>query len=213
MADETAVRATERAYAYTKDLIIRGRLTGGQLLSEGQICGELGVSRTPVHEAFLRLETEKLLALSSRKGAVVLPMSPHETKDVLEMREAIEMTAARRIIEEDSLGASGAASLRSILERQRQYVEGGDVDAFIEADEEFHTGVVVASGNAMAVHFFALLRDRQQRLRHQLLNVRPEHLVGVRDDHLRLIACLEAADADGYCEVLNTHVARHRGAL
>ncbi len=48
--------AAERAYVHTKSAIITGRLAGGQLVSESAIGAELGVSRTPVHEAFLRLD-------------------------------------------------------------------------------------------------------------------------------------------------------------
>jgi DNA-binding GntR family transcriptional regulator len=213
MADRAAALAAERAYLYTKNLILRGELAGGQLISEGQICGELGVSRTPVHEAFLRLDTERLLTLSSRKGAVVLPLAPQEARDVLEMREAIESTAARRVMSDGGPAQEVLSRLRANLELQERYVEAADVEAFAEADEQFHSGVVAASGNPIAVHFFGLLRDRQQRLRHQLLGIRPGHLAVVLDDHRHLVDRLEALDADGYAGVLSTHIARHRGAL
>ncbi|WP_212913969.1 GntR family transcriptional regulator [Streptomyces sp. TS71-3] len=212
-APGAAALAAERAYLYTKDLILRGELSGGQLISEGRICGELGLSRTPVHEAFLRLGTERLLALSSRKGAVVLPVAPQEARNVLEMREAIESTAARRLITDGGPAQEVLSRLRANLEQQEGYAGTADVEAFVEADEEFHSGVVAASGNPIAVHFFGLLRDRQQRLRHQLLGIRPGHLAVVLDDHRHLVDRLEALDADGYAGMLATHVARHQGAL
>jgi DNA-binding GntR family transcriptional regulator len=213
MTEKTAVLAAERAYRYTKDLIIRGELPGGQLVSEGKVCGELGVSRTPVHEAFLRLDAEKLLALSSRRGAVVLPMPPDEARNVLEMRQAIEAAAARRLVEHGTPSGPLVASLRSVLDRQLGHVGVGDVDAFVASDEEFHAGVVEASGNVIAVHFLAFLRDRQQRLRYQLLGIHPERLPGLYEDHVRLLGRLEAADGDGYCRELAAHVSRHQGAL
>jgi DNA-binding GntR family transcriptional regulator len=214
MTEKTvALPAAERAYAYTKGLIIQGDLAGGELISEGRICELLGVSRTPVHEAFLRLDTERLLVLSSRKGAVVVPMSPQEAQNVLEMREAIESAAARRLVADRARAAGVLDLLRDNLERQGAGAEAGDTDAFIEADEEFHDMVVTASGNTTAVHFFTLLRDRQQRLRYQLLGIRPEHLPEVLADHRRLVRCLAEADADGYRDELSAHVARHRGAL
>jgi DNA-binding GntR family transcriptional regulator len=206
--------SAERAYVYTKDLIIRGRMKGGQLISEGQICGDLGVSRTPVHEAFLRLDAERLLELSSRKGAVVLPMAPHEARDVLEMREAIENTAARRVVADGGPSEAVCMRLRANLDLQERCAAAAELESFIEADEEFHSEVVAASGNAVAVHFLGYLRDRQQRLRYQLLSVRLELLsTGVLDDHRRLLARLEALDTDGYSAVLSAHIARHPGAL
>lgn len=213
MVEDTAAPAADRAYAYTKDRILRGELRGGELLSEGRICGDLGVSRTPVHEAFLRLDAERLLTLSSRKGAVIAPMSAQEARDVLEMREAIESAAATRVAADGVPAARIAATLDPALDRQRQAIGVDDVDAFVEADDAFHTGVVALSRNALAAHLFGLLRDRQQRLRHQLLTVRHEHLGAAFDDHTRLAALLAAGDAAGYREVLRHHVARHQGAL
>lgn len=213
MTDAPTVSSAERAYLHTKTQIIRGVLPGGRLISEGQICDELGISRTPVHEAFLRLAAEQLLVLSSRKGAVVAPMPPSEGEDVLEMREAIERAAAGRLIRAGGPTPETAASLHLVLERQRAALEAGDVDAFVDADDEFHSGVVAASGNGIALHLWGLLRDRQQRMRSQLLRMRPDHLPAALDDHRRLLDRLVATDLAGFEAVLTTHLERHRGAL
>ncbi|WP_129842909.1 GntR family transcriptional regulator [Streptomyces sp. RFCAC02] len=214
MPDETPPPpAADRAYTHTKDAIISGRLAGGQMISEGQICEALGISRTPVHEAFLRLSAERLLRLAPRRGAVVAPMAPQEARDVLEMREAIEGSAARRLIADGGPAPAVAAALAANLEQQEVHAAAGDTAAFVALDEEFHETVVTASGNITAGHLLALIRDRQQRLRHQLLGVRPAHLPAVLDDHRRLVRRLTEGDADGYLAELSAHVARHRGAL
>jgi DNA-binding GntR family transcriptional regulator len=205
--------AADRAYLHTKRAILRGDLAGGQVVSEGQICDALGISRTPVHEAFLRLDAERLLALAPRRGAVVVPMEPQEARNVLEMREAVEGAAAARLVADGPAPAPLLERLRANLDRQRDFADAADTDGFIGCDEDFHAAVVTGSGNATAVHFFALLRDRQQRLRHQLLGLRPGELGVVLADHHRLLARLAAGDADGYRTELAAHVARHRGAL
>src|SRR6201995_5477722 len=66
-----AVSAAEHAYQATKGAIIRGDLAPGTMTSELLVCQQLDLSRTPVHEAFLRLAAEGLLSLESRNGAVV----------------------------------------------------------------------------------------------------------------------------------------------
>jgi DNA-binding GntR family transcriptional regulator len=213
VTDAPTVSSAERAYLFTKAQIIRGVLPGGGLISEGQICDELGISRTPVHEAFLRLAAEHLLVLSSRKGAVVAPMSPSEGEDVLEMREAIERAAADRLIRAGGPAPEVAARLHLLLERQQAALEADDVDEFVDADDEFHSGVVAASGNGIAVHLWGLLRDRQQRMRSQLLRMRPDRLPAALDDHRQLLDRLVAADLAGFEAVLTTHLERHRGAL
>lgn len=208
----TSQAASERAYEHVKRAIIRGDLPGGTAISENALSQEIGVSRTPVHEAFLRLAAEDLLTLESRKGAVVRPMSPNEAADVLEMREAIESTAATRVVT-DGRVADVTPSLQTVLAEQEQAVATGDVDRFVEADAEFHGTVIAASRNAIAVLFARTLRDRQQRLRHHLMRLQPSQLQASLEDHRALAAALEAGDAARYAEVLSAHVASHRGAL
>ena len=215
MTDNATIPAANRAYTYTKDRILKGDFVGGELLNEVQICETLGVSRTPVHEAFLRLAAERLLTLSSRQGAgaVVTPMSPQETRDVLDTREAIESVAARRLTESGPLDAQTVSAFEEILERQRTAVEAHDVSAFVEADDEFHSTVVKRSGNGLALHLFSSIRDRQQRLRFQLLTIRSEHLAPAITDHIELLRHLSEADGDGYTEALKRHLIRYQGAL
>ncbi|WP_220034210.1 GntR family transcriptional regulator [Curtobacterium sp. MCSS17_008] len=213
MSDTTSEgSASSRAYEHVRRAIIRGELPGGTAISENALCREIGVSRTPVHEAFLRLAAEELIVLGARRGAVVRPMSPNEAADVLEMREAIESTAATRVVT-DGRVPDLAPGLQAVLLEQESAVADGDVDRFVESDAAFHGAVIAASRNAIAVLFARTLRDRQQRLRHQLMRLRPEQLQASLDDHRALAAALEAGDAARYAAVLRAHVASHRGAL
>lgn len=207
-----AQAAAERAYEHVKSAIIRGELAGGESISENALRRELDLSRTPMHEAFLRLAAEGLLSLEHRRGAVVRPMSPHEARDVLEMREAIESAAATRVIADGAAGGL-ASALEGLLDEQSRAIEAEDVPAFIDADSRFHSAVIEGSGNTVAVMFTATLRDRQQRLRHQLMRVRPEQLHASLDHHRELARALAEGDAAAYAHTLHEHVASHRGAL
>ncbi|MFP1154485.1 GntR family transcriptional regulator [Mycobacterium sherrisii] len=192
--------------------MIKGHFPTGSLISEGMVCEQFSLSRTPVHEAFLRLAAENWLQLLSRKGAVVRPMAPRESEDVLEMREAIESSAAERVIREERT-AELLPLLSDLLETQAAAIEGDDVDGFIVADDAFHSAVVEASGNRIAVDFMARLRDRQQRLRHQLIRIRPSQLELALREHRQLVAALSRGDATRYASVLHQHVFSHRGVL
>jgi DNA-binding GntR family transcriptional regulator len=210
-ANATATPAAQRAYDETKLRIIRGDLPGGTWLSENTVCEQLGLSRTPVHEAFLRLAAEELLTLEPRKGAVVRPMSPNEVDDIIEMREAIETSAARRAIERDDPELD--AVLRELVAEQRACIARRDIDGFAEADEAFHYAVVVAAQNPIAAHFSRLLRDRAQRLRHSTLRVRAADLGAILDEHRQLADAVEARDAETYAAVMHRHLGILRGAL
>src|SRR6201996_5451728 len=137
--------AAERASESSKQAIIRGELAAGTMTSELLVGQQLGLSRTPVHEAFLRLAAEGLLSLESRKGAVIRPMSPNEARDVLEMREAVEAMAAARVVA-DGAGAELAVALEDLLGVQERAAGSGDLETFVEADDAFHPRGVVAPG-------------------------------------------------------------------
>ena len=123
MAAERPPSAAERAYAYVKERLLDGRFAGGTLLSENELARRLGISRTPVREAFRQLEAEDLLELYPRRGALVIPISPSEADDVLEARLLIEQHCARRVA---AYGGEVAPALReAIAEQKRSLAAGG----------------------------------------------------------------------------------------
>lgn len=211
MQDMTLPMA-DRAYQHTKSLILTGHVAGGDVVSEVAIAEELGISRTPVHEAFLRLQGEKLLNLSPRRGAAVVPMAPDEARDVLEMREAIECSTARRALASGRLPAKVLAEMEDNVAQQR-LVAGEDEDAYVDLDSTFHAILIRASRNATAMIFHDLLRDRQHRLRHQLLQVGPEEIAHSLADHELMLQAAKDGDADELCRLITSHVRRHRGIL
>ncbi|RMI09596.1 GntR family transcriptional regulator [Cellulomonas triticagri] len=205
--------AADRAYRHTKSLILSGAAVGGAVLSEVAVADELGISRTPVHEAFLRLESENLLALAPRRGASVVPMAPDESRDVLEMREAIECSTARRALSAGPVSPEVLDEMHRNLAEQRETAGDGADGRFPDLDTEFHLILVRASRNATAVQFSELLRDRQHRLRRQLLQVGAEEITSALAEHELMAAAAGAGDADELCRLITAHIRRHRGVL
>ena len=74
--------ATDRAYAHVKTGLLDGTYPDGHLLSEGEVAAALQMSRTPVREAFLRLQAEGFLRLYPKRGALVVPVTPTEARAV-----------------------------------------------------------------------------------------------------------------------------------
>src|SRR3954468_11306716 len=100
--------AADIAYNFTKARILDGRMAGGAMVSEGDVAEGTGLSRTPVREAFLRLESEGLLRLYPKRGALVVPVSPAEVLHVMETRLLVERFAVERAL-------PASAELRSAL--------------------------------------------------------------------------------------------------
>lgn len=198
--------AADRAYAFTKELVLTGELPGGHLFSEGEIAERLGVSRTPVREAFLRLQAEDLLTLIPRRGAVVVPVPPGEAEDVLDAREAVETAAVRRLLRRPDLVPAAAADLRAVLATQRGHADAGDLAAFAAADEAFHRTLVDAGRNALTARFYATLADRQRRMSIRALGPVPARLDVVLREHGELIEIVERGDAEGFATALRAHL-------
>src|SRR6476659_10119997 len=97
-AEAPALSAADRVYRYAKDAILSRRLGAHDLLTEGELAGSVGVSRTPVREALLRLQAEGLVRLLPKRGALILPVTPDEVADVLETRRLVETYAVRKAI-------------------------------------------------------------------------------------------------------------------
>ncbi|WP_165956202.1 GntR family transcriptional regulator [Streptomyces hainanensis] len=205
-----ATAMAERAYAHTKRLVLSGALPPGQLINESAIATELGISRTPVHEAFLRLETERLLVLYPRRGAAVQPMAPNEARDVVEMRQAIESAAVRRALADAAPPEPVLDGLRRLVAEGDARNAAGDLEGFVECDADLHGALIAASGNATASHLHDLLRDRQSRLRLQLLRLLPQHMAAAAAEHHGLLDAFAARDADRYEELLHRHLEFYR---
>jgi DNA-binding GntR family transcriptional regulator len=90
--------AAQRAYDYVKERLLDGRFPGGTLLSENELAQRLGVSRTPVRQAFVQLEAEQLLELYPKRGALVVPVSVGEVDAVMETRMLVERFALDKVL-------------------------------------------------------------------------------------------------------------------
>src|SRR6185312_15068945 len=155
--------AAARVYAHVKERLLDGTFPGGALLSENELSQQLGLSRTPVRQAFVQLEAEGLLELYPKRGALVVPVAASEIEDVFEARLLVEEHCARRAA---NAGARLVADLEPLIAEQEKAVAQGapGMAAFARADRHFHRAIVDAAGNAILTRLYDALRDRQQRI-------------------------------------------------
>jgi DNA-binding GntR family transcriptional regulator len=189
--------AADRAYAHTKERILEGEYAQGQLIGEGEVSEAVGVSRTPVREAFLRLEAEGVLRLYPKRGALVVPISAADVEDVMETRLLIERFAIGRVID---LELDLSARLDQAIEAQQSHAESGDAVAFVDADREFHRVFVAATGNAIVLQTHDSLRDQQNRMGLAALSTGADRMARIVDQHRAIAAAVAAshkADAEG----------------
>ncbi|WP_137121742.1 GntR family transcriptional regulator [Segeticoccus rhizosphaerae] len=179
--------AAERVYEHVKAGILDGTLTQGLLLTEGDIAEDVGVSRTPVREALLRLEVEGLMALYPKKGALVIPVTADEAKDVVEARSVIEIWAAGKVWPSRH---ELADALATHLEEMKEARENEDVSAFTLADRTFHEEIVAAAGNAILTKQYRSLRERQLCITATVMRISGPRMRRAVQDHAGLVETL-----------------------
>src|SRR3954469_4426358 len=135
--------AADRVYTYVKQAVLDRSYEGGTLLSEGELAEAVGVSRTPVREALLRLEAEGLLKLYPKKGALVLPVSAQEIADVVETRLLVERHAVAKGV--GAVPPRLIARLAGPLAERGGHAATGDLAPFAAADRSFHAEIVRAA--------------------------------------------------------------------
>ena len=198
------ISAAAHAYHHAKQRLLDGRYAAGVLLSENELAREFGISRTPVREAFLQLEAEGLLQLYPRRGALVTPISPSESDDVLEARLLIETHCVRRVAGQ---GPALATVLRaSIADQERALDDAGA--RFTVADREFHRAIVTAHGNEVLTRQYDALRDRQQRIAAAAVARDRGRISGFIDEHRAIAMAIEQGDGALATELTTAHLER-----
>jgi DNA-binding GntR family transcriptional regulator len=197
--------AAQRVYDHVKTGILDSSYAGGDLLTEGTVSEAVGVSRTPVREALLRLEAEGLVRLYPKKGALVVPVSAREAEDVLEARALVERYAAPRAWRHrDTL----ATELEPLVAAMRGHCDSGDMVAFNQADRSFHERIVTAAGNGVLARLYRSLRERQLCISAEVMRVSAERMDHAIDQHERMVEHLRRGDEKGFLALVDAHLRR-----
>ena len=193
--------ATQRAYAHVKERLLDGRFPGGTLLSENELAHRLGVSRTPLRHAFVRLEAEGLVELYPRRGGLVVPISASEADDVLEARLLNEQHCVRRVA---AAGTAPLAALEAAMADQDAARE--DRAAFVIADRRFHRAIVAAAGNVLLTRQYDSLRDRHQRIAATTVATDPARIDRFIAEHRAIADALRRGDAEAAADLTGVHL-------
>ncbi|MFE7775474.1 GntR family transcriptional regulator [Streptomyces sp. NPDC057445] len=199
----TAAPAAERVYTHIKRAVLDRRYEGGTLLTEGELAEAVGVSRTPVREALLKLEMEGLLKLYPKKGALVLAVSAQEISDVIETRLLVEEFAVRRAV---PAPAPLVERLQDLVDRQKLHAEAGDLAAVAATDRAFHAEIVRNAGNEILSRLYDQLRDRQLRMGVALMHAQPERITKNITEHAEMLEAIRAGDTERAAGCVHQHL-------
>lgn len=192
------------AYEYVRQQILRDASAEPHFLTEEMVGKALGLSRTPVREAFLMLEAEGLLQLVSRKGALIMPITERQVREVMEVRSVVETWSARHALTD---GHESAALLETLRRFQDQLaaIGGSDPTASIECDRSFHRAIIAATGNQLMLDLYERIRDLQLRMGVRAVINDPERAASVLREHEAIIDALAQGDEDAVAAAITEH--------
>ena len=201
----------DAAYQQIRQRILDNLWPPGHRALEQEVALALGMSRTPVREALMRLRNEGLVEVIPRHGMRVLPVSPTDMREIYEILTALECMAgellARRGPSDEELKPLVAAT-----KAMDKALKADDLDAWAAADERFHAHFIELAGNRQLQATVLNYWDRAHRARMFTLRLRPKPVNSTRE-HMRMVAQLRAGDVEGIVQGIRAHRARATGEL
>ena len=195
----------EQAAEAIRSRIVNGELELGEPLSETALAVKLGVSKTPIHEAFLRLEAEGLIEIKPQRGTFVFDLGAEEVRDLCELREVLEIAAARIAIRRRS--AELADALEEIVAGMHEALRSGNILEYRMMDRTYHQRIVEHAGNAVLRATYETLTVRIQALRNRLTLDPVLNRQSMRE-HRELAALVRAGEIYRASTCLSDHIRR-----
>lgn len=198
-----SVSNTVIATEHLRRLIFSGDLGAGTDHLESELAERLGMSRTPVREALLRLEGQGLVEVRPRKGVRIKPVSPDDMAEIYDILTELESLAASNAAKRNLTNADLAA-LSSAITEMDSALARDDRESWATADAAFHRELVALGNNARVEMIAEMMSDQVRRARLVTLYMRPTPTQS-NDDHSRVLNAIRNGDPDEARRVHRQH--------
>ena len=158
------VPLTSEAYDIIKRMIIDLHFRPGEILMTQSLAEQLGISRTPVREALIKLLQEGLVVLTDSKKFQVAEVSITTINEIYDLRESLEILAIRKTM--DKLSEFDIQYMQNNLKKLQEAYAMNEFDVFFDLDMRFHQFIIEKYNNSIVKIFMNQLMDRQQRIRY-----------------------------------------------
>jgi DNA-binding GntR family transcriptional regulator len=199
-----------QAYKLVKEKVINLELKPGDKVSEVELAKSLNESRTPVREALLMLEHEKLIVCDDSMGFLVRRLNKKDVEEYFAIRNVIEefviALVVKNITEEEIKG------LRSNIEQGEIFIKEGDIRKIIRCETEFHEIMYRAARSDVLIETISPLIDKFQWFRGIALSV-PGAATSSLSQHKRMLESLEIRDLKRLKRLMKAHLAEAKGRI
>ena len=183
----------QQAYTYIKDQIFKLGIKPGAFITDNAIAQDLQISRTPVREAFRRLEHEGLLVYEARRGWRVYSLTLHDFNEIFDLKVAIEGMVARQA------AACGDkklhAQLRNAIHRLRKAADEDDAEAWFLTDPQLHGAIFKMANNQRAQQIIEGLNEKYHRVQVGFV-VRTQRMQRSIVEHEAIVDAILRGDGD-----------------
>lgn len=198
---QSATRKKLNVYSILKNAIQFMELKPGETISEPALSSLLGVSRTPIREALLRLQDDQLVDIFPQRGTNVTKINLALVREMTYMRHVLETDIFLALCKEK---ATVSESVDQILLLMQLALKKGDTVGYLMQDEAFHRTLFAIHGHEAIWNIIASTRAHYVRLLVLDMSL-PNSLEESYQDHLKIIDCIEKGDCDSLAELLNKH--------
>lgn len=188
-----------------RERIAAGTAAPASRIVELEIARELGVSRSPVREALLRLSEEGLVTILPYRGAIVVPLQRRRFVELTEFRLALERFALERLIERDD--SASLSALRTHVAALRGALRARNRQRIVNADLDMHRTLVASAGNALLDRAYESLLA-QIRLYIGVTSARYQRAEELAEEHDAMLDAVERGNFAAARRLLDAHV-RH----
>jgi len=202
-AGEREPRSAEVVFRTLKAQILDNEIPAGAQLLEQEVALRLGVSRTPVREAFMRLEREGLLEVVPRHGVRILPVSADDMREIYEVLTSLEPTAAE-LLAARKLNRRDLAPLIEACDAMEAALASDDRRAWAAADVRYHHALVESCGNHRLAVLIKTVWDQAHRARMTTLTMRPLPVQSTKE-HRTILKAILAGDVEKAGAVYRAH--------
>ncbi|MEX0802646.1 MAG: GntR family transcriptional regulator [Candidatus Binatia bacterium] len=201
------IRLVDEATRIVRDAILKEKLTPGTRLRQAELANQLGISRTPLREALMKLEQEGLIARLPQGGLTVIALKFEEAIELYEIREMLDGLAAAltaRRGDEKTLGV-----VEGHLKKMEKCVQKQNAHEWFVHHVGFHEAIMEACGNSRLLNFITNVRLSIQRF-HPILLTTPDRLNKAFQEHVAIFKAIKAGDAKAAERLARLHIVNAR---
>ncbi len=197
---------TERACKLIRNEILDGKIDSGQRLTEELFARRFGISKSPIREAFNRLESEGLITIQPRRGAFVVDLTRRDVEEIYDLRELLEPAVVHNI----QLDAKLLERLEHAVSEAEKHLRKHDKTNYIHADARFHILLAEANSNARLRRALHAMQHQMIILRHRTFQLSSSVAV---QQHRAILEALKMGGRAHAATLMTEHIRMIRSRL